>query len=84
MGTARRYDLEEIGDVREAVVFRASAEEGELRLVVAVLVDLAVKELGGAGRLRRFEERSPVFAEAYVVRSRCSAIQAASVEGGTR
>ena len=64
---ARWHGLEEIRDV-VAGVLGARAQEGELWLVVGVLVDLAVIELGGADYLRGFDDGSPLFAKPHVRR----------------
>lgn len=61
--TARWHRLEEIGDVRKTIMLGTRTEEGELRLVVGVLIDLAVIELGGADDMRWFDERSSLFPE---------------------
>jgi len=63
MRTVLGYGLEEIGEAGKAFVLVASTEEGELGLVVGILVDLAVIELGGADNLRWPEELSSLLAE---------------------
>jgi hypothetical protein len=44
-------------------VLSALPDERELGLVIGVFVDLSMIELGGADRLRWFEQRSPLFAQ---------------------
>lgn len=61
MRAARRYGLEEIGEPFKAVVLGGLVREAQLGLVVGVLVDLAVIELGDADRLRSFKQRPNTF-----------------------
>jgi hypothetical protein len=68
MRAALRHGFKEVGDSGKASMLVAIPEERELRLVVGVLVDLAVIELGDADGLRRFEEHSPLSAEPRIRR----------------
>ena len=73
--TVDRYPLEKIGDAREAGVFPALPQQGELRPVLGEFVDLAMIELYRADGLRRREEPPAFRAQPRVCRKRAMLVE---------